>query len=66
MPLDRAGLYVIVLGNGEVLSVQPNGSFQTRPPSTQGSYEVCTLDATVNVVRFNPAGIVFPVAIRGV
>lgn len=57
---------VITNADGTVASMQPDGTFQSRPPGTHGAYELCTLDSTNNVVRYNPAGISFPVAVRGV
>lgn len=38
--------------DGDVLSVQPNGSFQGRPSGTAGPYEVYTLSAKGYV--YNP------------
>lgn len=47
--------YIVVLPSGEILSVQPNADFQTRPAGTAGAYEVCQRNAKLNVLTFTPA-----------
>lgn len=59
------GGYIVVLPTGESLSVQPDGTFQTRPAGTSGSYEVCQPDSALNVLRFSPQGIAYPIPYRG-
>lgn len=61
---------VLVNGNtaiqhedGSYLSVQPDGSFQTR--QAVGPWETCTLDASANLVKFAATGLCYPIPIRG-
>jgi len=42
--LSETLVTVTVIGSGEVLSVQPDGSIQTRPSGSAGPYEVALLD----------------------
>lgn len=49
--------------DGTYLSVQPDGSFQTR--TAIGPWELCTLDASANLVRYAATGITYPVPIHG-
>lgn len=51
------GQFTVSLTNGEVLSCQPDGSFQTRQPGTAGPYELCTVNG--GYLTFNPAGTPF-------
>jgi hypothetical protein len=69
-PVD--GGYVVTLPDGTVLSVQPDGSYQTRPAGTAGPWEVCQVDQSTNVLRFHsgasdvlPAGIAYAVPFHG-
>jgi hypothetical protein len=38
--VDDDGRVVVTLPSGEVLSIQPDGSYGTRPAGTTGPYEV--------------------------
>jgi hypothetical protein len=53
-------LFTVSLADGEVLSCQPDGTFQTRPSGTNGPWELCTLSG--NYLTFNPAGVPFTFA----
>jgi hypothetical protein len=57
------GGVVITLPSGEVLSVQPDGSYQTRPAGTTGEYEVAERAGTDLI--FRPGGQIHVVATRG-
>lgn len=48
------GQFTVSLPNGDVLSCQPDGSFQTRPTGTAGVYELCTVNG--GYLTFNPDG----------
>ena len=64
--LDKVGSsYVVSNVDGTVLSIQPDGSQQSRPKGTAGPYEVCTPSTTINVLTYNPAGIPFQLAYKG-
>lgn len=39
---------------GDVLSVQPDGSLQTRPKGTAGAWEICTISGIT--LLYNPLG----------
>ena len=54
------GQYTVSLTNGEVLSCQPDGSFQTRAAGTNGAYELCTVNG--GYLTFNPSGTPFTFA----
>ena len=43
--------------DGQVLSCQPDGTFQLRPAGTSGAYEQVAING--NVAVYNPAGAVF-------
>ena len=43
---------------GDVLSVQPDGSLQTRPAGTNGPYELAVVDGSA--VVYNPRGVAGP------
>lgn len=45
------GGVVISTASGEVLSVQPDGSYQTRPSGTAGPYEVAERDGKDLIYR---------------
>ena len=50
--------------DGDVLSVQDDGTLQTRPSGSAGSFEVCKFTESRNAVVYNPFGkrtIYFPV-----
>lgn len=49
--------------DGSYLSVQPDGSFQTR--NAIGPWETCTLDAGANLVKYAATGISYPIPIHG-
>jgi hypothetical protein len=57
------GGVVVSLPSGEVLSVQPDGSYQTRPAGTAGEYEVAERAGTDLI--FRPGGQIHVVATRG-
>jgi hypothetical protein len=57
------GGVVITLPSGEVLSVQPDGSYQARPAGTAGEYEVAERAGTDLI--FRPGGQIHVVATRG-
>lgn len=54
--LQPDGFYTLTINatTGEVLSVQPGGTFQTRPKGTAGPYERCGLNG--NALVFCPEG----------
>lgn len=54
--LQPGGFYTLTINGttGEVLSVQPDGSFQTRPKGTAGPYECCGLNG--NSLVYCPDG----------
>lgn len=54
------GVFVVSLPDGEVLSCQPDGSFQTRPKGTADAYEKCTVNGSY--VTYNPDGVPFTFA----
>ena len=49
--------------DGTYLSVQPDGTQQTR--TALGPWEACTLNAGNNTVTYAGTGIAYPVPIRG-
>jgi hypothetical protein len=55
--------YTVSTADGSVLSVQPNGDYQTRAAGTTGEYEVGERDG--NLLIFTPGGNVWPVIIGG-
>lgn len=57
------GNTAIQISAGVYLSVQPDGSFQTR--TVIGPWETCTLDSGSNLVKFAGTGVCYPVPIRG-
>ncbi len=58
--------YVVVLPSGEVLSVQPNGTLETRPPGTTGEYEVCQVSSSTSMLIYGPQGVHFNLPFRGI
>lgn len=50
------GFYTLTINasTGDVLSVQPDGEFQTRPKGTAGPYERCGLNG--NALVYCPVG----------
>lgn len=50
------GFFTLTISNtdGAVLSVQPDGSWQTRPAGTAGPYELCGLNG--NTLVYCPDG----------
>lgn len=67
-----AGAIVQIVGDtvvqhddGTILSVQPDGTLQTRPAGTHGPWEICTLDTNLNVLHFAGTGLNFPIQVRG-
>lgn len=66
--LDMNGQKTLIKGDnalGRVVSCQPDGTLSDRDPGTIGSWEVITLDSSLNVLRFTPDGIPYPVIYRG-
>lgn len=53
----------VSLPSGEVLSVQPDGSYQTRPQGTAGEYEVA--QRVGDKLVFTPGGAIHVVAMVG-
>lgn len=49
--------------DGTYLSIQPDGTQQTR--TAIGPWEQCVLDSGSNLVKFAGTGICYPVPIRG-
>lgn len=39
-------------GSGDVVSMQPDGTFTHRPNGTKGEWEVCAQDAQVNTLNY--------------
>jgi len=60
---DSDGPLYIQKPNGMFLSVQPDGGYEERDTAA-GTYEQCWLDPSMNVVRYKPRALVYPVAIR--
>lgn len=54
----------IQLADGSWLSIQPNGSYETRD-GVNGTYEQLTLDPQNNIVRVTPAGLTYAIFIKG-
>lgn len=54
------GQFTVGLIDGQVLSCQPDGTFQTRPTGTNGPYELCTVNGSF--LTYNPAGTPFTFA----
>lgn len=53
--LPCPGGYYVVNDDGTILSVQPSGDVSNRPSgTTPGPFEICNLDSSINVLRFNP------------
>jgi hypothetical protein len=52
--VDRVGNTFVDKSNGQVLSLQPDGSWQDRVPGTAGAYEVNSVNGALAV--FNPTG----------
>ncbi len=53
--VQRVGQTLVAdVTTGDVLSLQPDGAWQTRPKGTAGPFEVCTIDG--NIATYNPAG----------
>lgn len=53
----------IILNSGEVLSIQPDGSQQTRPAGTYGAYEVAERDGKLRI--YTPGGNIWMFAVAG-
>jgi hypothetical protein len=53
----------IILTTGEVLSVQPNGTTQTRPAGTFGAYEVAERDGKLRI--YTPNGNIWIFVVTG-
>lgn len=53
---QAGGLYTLTINgsNGDVLSVQPDGTWQPRPAGTAGPYELCGLNG--NSLVYCPVG----------
>lgn len=65
---EANGVKTLIKGDddsGRVVSCQPDGTLSDRDPGTAGSWEVITLDSSLNVLRFTPDGIPYPVVYRG-
>lgn len=62
--------YIGGLHNLDELSVQKDGSYQTRPPGTQaqnpGGFETCTTHPSLNVLVYAGTGVAFAVQFIGV
>jgi hypothetical protein len=59
-----SGDFVVKLPNGRILSVQPNGSYQDREPQAAGPWELCSVDPTINVLRFTKTVAAYAIAYR--
>lgn len=53
-PSSKSGCSNLILMDGSVLSVQPDGSLQNRPSGTDGSFEQCQI--TGNLAAYYPFG----------
>ena len=47
--------------NGLVLSVQSDGTYQTRPPGSDGQYEQCLPHDSFPTLIYNPAGVPYQI-----
>jgi hypothetical protein len=61
--LKVAGGVVVTHDDGTVLSVQPNGAFQSRPAGTAGPYEVA--EQSGDKLIYRPNGVIYVVATVG-
>lgn len=50
--------------SGFVVSIQPDGRFDTRPNGTAGPWEQCAKDGSLNVVTYSGTGTVYKVPYR--
>jgi hypothetical protein len=57
------GFAVLTRPDGQVLSVQPNGGYETRPAGTAGEYEVAEVAGDKRIYR--PAGQIHVVWVIG-
>lgn len=57
--------FVVTNLDGTVLSIQPDGSQQTRVAGTAGPWEVCTVDPSINILHYNVNGIPYDLVYRG-
>lgn len=64
--LDSKGNHFVVTNlDRTVLSIQPDGSQQTRPAGTDAEWEGCTVDPSINVLHFSGTGIPYQVVYKG-
>lgn len=61
-----AGGYTVVKPNAQVLSVQPNGAYQERPPGTAGPWETCQPATGINALLYTIESVTYAVIYRGV
>ena len=57
-----AGKSLLVNGDGSIVSVQPDGSIQSRPPGTDGAWEQCVISG--GIALFAGTGQCWPFGIR--
>lgn len=62
--LSNGAVYLGDDASGSLLSVQPDGSFQSRPNNAKGEWETCTPAATLNVLQYVVNGVPFSVPYR--
>lgn len=64
--LDKHGdHYVVTNLDGSVLSIQPDGTQQTRPPGTDAIWEQCSVDPNINVLHYSGTGVPYQLVYRG-
>ena len=59
------GGYVVQQPDQRVVSVQPDGSLDTRAPGTEGLWEVCQIDSGLNVLRYSINGVPYVLPYAG-